>query len=396
MTDVMDRLRAADPEPDCPQPPIDLLWAKLDEQERRGRGRGSSVRGKARRVGDLLMASLAIAVVAGIAAVALTLRHGNGGSHPAGASRAMLVEYEAIGVFTPARYSGASFSSQHTISKVWVSGSRGHSLATDTYVPREGGFVHEIAVNGNVEENYQGGPATRTRVTRGSCVELVVCAPGIPSDPVATLQRLRAAGVFRPAGYVTLDQRRLASYLAVGSPRVRAFVDPKTGVPVRIVVTYGRQPAPESPTDTIVISNYHQTPLTASNARLLMMHPRPLCSRPACSSGRVTKLPTRIAPGTGRLRQGSVVAQVNLSAPVLSSHAPAGIARETRTRGQYGITVTALRMKANTKHDSYALWLYSSPAHSKLLGFINPAVGRDATSSPPACSQRTPPHIARS
>lgn len=276
MSDVDDRLRAADPEPDCPPPSIDLVWTKL-EQNRTRRGRGPRQRRSTlvSRARSWLIPAVGLAVVGVIAAVALGVRHQTG-SPSSGPSRGTLVEYRVTDVFRPSRSSGASFSAQRTTSHVWVSGQRGHSLATVRFTPPGGSFTHEIAVNGTRELNYQAGTIDQSTVTTGrACVYLVICAPGIPIDPAAAFGHLKATGAFRFTGYMTVDHRRLAAYVHNGSPHVRALVNPDTGVPTEVTVGYGNHPWPVDPTDTIVISDYRHEPLTTSKAKLLDMRPHP-------------------------------------------------------------------------------------------------------------------------
>lgn len=391
MSDVIDRLRAADPERECSPPSSELLGARLDQEARRATRRG--LFGSGRRAGELLVPAVGLAVVLVIAAVALTLRHGTT-AHPGGgaafqtaAGAGTLVSYTVTDVFVPARSSGVSFSAQRTTAHVWIAGSRSHSLATVTYVPKQGGYVHEVAVNGNMVENYQGGPATRTRIAkRGSCVTVVVCAPGIPADPVATFAHLRAQGSFTPDGTTVLDDnRQLESYRSSGPPRIRALVDQSTGVPVRLIVRFGR-PGTDAPTDTIEISNYRRAPLSAANARLLLMHPRPQCHTPSClpgvhrdklRTGRI-KIGTPFAP-SGTTPPGPIVllAQINLAPAVGASRGPAGVIQEVRRAGMVGIIVHAIRIPANRRSDRYAIWLYSSQSSSRLLGFVYPGVKRN-------------------
>ena len=46
-------------------------------------------------------------------------------------------------------------------------------------------------------------------------------------------------------------------------------------------------------------------------------------------------------------------------------------------QGRFGVAIAAQGLAANTKHppNAYAVWLYNSPSDSKILGFVNPAVG---------------------
>jgi hypothetical protein len=68
-----------------------------------------------------------------------------------------------------------------------------------------------------------------------------------------------------------------------------------------------------------------------------------------------------------------LVAKITLR-PATPNTKSSGTVNEVDQRGQYGILVTAFGMTPNTKHNSYAVWLYKPPAMSKLLGFISPGV----------------------
>jgi hypothetical protein len=69
------------------------------------------------------------------------------------------------------------------------------------------------------------------------------------------------------------------------------------------------------------------------------------------------------------------VAQINLKPPSGGS-SPVGIAEVLQAQGQFGIAIAAQGLAANSKKppNAYAVWLYNSPADSKILGFVNPAV----------------------
>ncbi len=69
------------------------------------------------------------------------------------------------------------------------------------------------------------------------------------------------------------------------------------------------------------------------------------------------------------------VAQINLFPTVRGSKAVA--AAEIVQQGSLrAIAIIGQHIPANTKHNSYEVWLYSSPSHFKSLGFVSPAVGR--------------------
>jgi hypothetical protein len=71
-----------------------------------------------------------------------------------------------------------------------------------------------------------------------------------------------------------------------------------------------------------------------------------------------------------------VVSQINLKPPGGGS-SPVGIAEVLRERGKIGIAIIAQGLAPNTKSpaNAYAVWLSNSPTDSRILGFVNPAVG---------------------
>ncbi len=71
-----------------------------------------------------------------------------------------------------------------------------------------------------------------------------------------------------------------------------------------------------------------------------------------------------------------VIGQVNLSSPT-SAKGTTGVAQVIQQGNQVGVVIVAQGIPANTKHDAYAVWLYSSPTSTKFLGFVNPGVKTD-------------------
>jgi Sigma-70, region 4 len=67
-----------------------------------------------------------------------------------------------------------------------------------------------------------------------------------------------------------------------------------------------------------------------------------------------------------------VLARFNLTSP--TSKTAVGIAELLRANSQLGIAVVGEHIPANTKTNAYAVWLYNSPGHAELLGFVNPGV----------------------
>jgi Sigma-70, region 4 len=67
------------------------------------------------------------------------------------------------------------------------------------------------------------------------------------------------------------------------------------------------------------------------------------------------------------------IAQVNLTSPTGNAKTK-GAAVIVRQGTTTAIEIIAQGVPANTAHDAYAVWLYNSPADSKLLGFVNPGI----------------------
>ena len=93
------------------------------------------------------------------------------------------------------------------------------------------------------------------------------------------------------------------------------------------------------------------------------------------AAGGVTTPATTTPSTTGTNGTGQLVAQVNLNPP--SGSGAKGVADVVRSGTTQGLEIVASGLKANTKTNAYAVWLYNSPSDSHLLGFVNPAVKSD-------------------
>src|SRR5262249_31986689 len=73
-----------------------------------------------------------------------------------------------------------------------------------------------------------------------------------------------------------------------------------------------------------------------------------------------------------------VVAQINLL-PQSHSNKAAGIAEVLKEGSTKGIAIVAQHMTPNATRppNAYAVWLYNSAGDAKLLGFVNPGVGKN-------------------
>jgi Sigma-70, region 4 len=75
----------------------------------------------------------------------------------------------------------------------------------------------------------------------------------------------------------------------------------------------------------------------------------------------------------------TVVAQINLKPPSGGGKSEAGIAEVLKEGSKKGIAIVAQHMPPNTHKppNAYAVWLYNSANDAKLLGFVNPGVGKN-------------------
>ena len=108
-------------------------------------------------------------------------------------------------------------------------------------------------------------------------------------------------------------------------------------------------------------------------------HPSSPGLTPAAGGGTTpTTTPTTAStPTTGTNGTGQLVAQINLDPP--SGGSAKGLADVVRSGSTEGLEIVASGLKANSKTNAYAVWLYNSPTDSHLLGFVNPAVGSNGS-----------------
>ncbi|HEY1714828.1 MAG TPA: hypothetical protein VGG07_18140 [Solirubrobacteraceae bacterium] len=98
-------------------------------------------------------------------------------------------------------------------------------------------------------------------------------------------------------------------------------------------------------------------------------------STPTTASSPTGTTPTTSTSGTSA----SVVAQINLTPPSSAKKSKiAGIAEVLNEGSSDGVAIVAQNVPPNkTKPaDAYAVWLYNSAKDAKLLGFVNPSVGK--------------------
>jgi hypothetical protein len=72
--------------------------------------------------------------------------------------------------------------------------------------------------------------------------------------------------------------------------------------------------------------------------------------------------------------QPTPIAQINLRAADGSK--AVGVAQVLAQGKQRALAIVAQRLKPGTKTSAYAVWLYTTPKNAKLLGFVDPPVGK--------------------
>ncbi|HTU97268.1 MAG TPA: hypothetical protein VMF14_15580 [Solirubrobacteraceae bacterium] len=108
----------------------------------------------------------------------------------------------------------------------------------------------------------------------------------------------------------------------------------------------------------------------------------PAASASATSTASTASSPTGSTPTTSTSgTSASVVAQINLSPPSSAKGSKmAGIAEVLNEGTSDGVAIVAQNVppnKSKPRPDAYAVWLYNSAKDAKLLGFVNPSVGKN-------------------
>ena len=89
--------------------------------------------------------------------------------------------------------------------------------------------------------------------------------------------------------------------------------------------------------------------------------------------------PTTASSTTSSGTSAKVVAQINLTPPSSDKKSKAaGIAEVLNEGSTDGVAIVAQNVPPNSTKppDAYAVWLYNSPKDAKILGFVNPGVGK--------------------
>lgn len=99
---------------------------------------------------------------------------------------------------------------------------------------------------------------------------------------------------------------------------------------------------------------------------------------PGASKPSAAATSTATTSATTSASAAHVVGQINLTAPKVGSKA-AGIAEVLKEGVNSGIAIVADHVTPNTTRppNAYAVWLYNSATDARLLGFVNPGVGKN-------------------
>ena len=102
-------------------------------------------------------------------------------------------------------------------------------------------------------------------------------------------------------------------------------------------------------------------------------------SSTATSSAAASATTPTTASSTSSGTSAKVVAQINLTPPPSDKKSKAaGIAEVLNEGNTDGVAIVAQHVPPNSTKppDAYAVWLYNSPKDAKILGFVNPGVGK--------------------
>jgi len=314
MSDVLERLRAANPVSDCTQPDLDEFLRAFDERcetpspaartanpEAWGRRR---LRWPKRSVRIVVAAAGVAAVLTVVALYSQTdggiplLQRAYAATDPAGG----IVYYTTSTRSTFG--SGRRTSSIESRAQVWRSGLRSRRIEIVTNHLHDGqaaqGGIYEQATvriaSGETNDSYS---SSRNTVFKGflafrgsTSPESVDCrlSPSCAvstEDPVLALRELYAAGRVHEAGHARLNGRTLTVLEGNGAartqpasvrfirlnPSARILIDPKTGAPVELTTRYDQQP--QAPTSTTIFHEYKHLELNPQTERLLSFRAHP-------------------------------------------------------------------------------------------------------------------------
>jgi len=109
---------------------------------------------------------------------------------------------------------------------------------------------------------------------------------------------------------------------------------------------------------------------------LITRHPGHRSGRFAADTRSTTTPPASATTTSSTTSAVKAVAQINLR-PVSAPSKAVGVVVVVRQGATLGIEMFGEHIPPNTRHNSYEVWLYSSPTRFEKLGFVSPAVGKN-------------------
>jgi len=272
MNDVIERLRAENPVPECPPPSLDDVWRKLDARD------AEQTVAPRRRPPEWLVVGFGAVPVAAIAVAAVVALRSGSPASPArhGPAGPVIVHYTATTI------ERVSARKRLTIRReVWLSGPRSH---IEYYLGN--GLRAELTSTPDRVQEYLG-PARGNVIAGGALAKgTAVCSPTLiicgfrAVDPVAFVNELVRTGALQRDGSTVVGGRALE---LLQSPRghavvpghpgltLRVLVDPHTSVPVEILAGHAASPG----STRLTIAGYDRLALTGRSEKLLAMSLHP-------------------------------------------------------------------------------------------------------------------------
>jgi hypothetical protein len=295
MTDLLERLRAENPVPDCPPPRLEDVWRKLDATESPSgvRSAPAALAPRRRPARNRLRRSLIVAL--GVIPVVVVIVLAARTVPPSIAARVLtatdsshsVVHYVADVTERSGQLPARRV--RRTRWEVWLAGNRAHVLIYQADRSGRWFLRAEIVVDGDHIELYRppaGGDTITTGVLpRGAptCTPALTICGFRAVDPVAVLRRLAIGGSLHQAGETVLSGRKAtvlenqgtAGLLMPGSSwtlALRALVNTRTFIPIRITTVIGPKGKPAI-TTTSTITGYQRLPTNIHSEALLGMPP---------------------------------------------------------------------------------------------------------------------------
>lgn len=167
------------------------------------------------------------------------------------------------------------------VTEIWRSGDQTHLIVE----PNDPKQTEELAINGNVVQNYNQGTISYrlpARFFKRDCssgqVLAQLCNNNTENDPITALRRLARSGDIHSVGHRTFRGRHVDVLTGAAQQiQIRALIDPRTFLPIEIqVVQRFRAPRPfVSLQLTTTVTDYQRLPFTTENAKLLLMRSHP-------------------------------------------------------------------------------------------------------------------------